>query len=96
MEEIIIEEKDRLPGGWVFEVVVGEDGDSSTHEVELTASDYENITAAQVKPEILIKKSFEFLLERQDKERILPQFSLTEISLYFPEYAEEIQDLLSL
>jgi len=38
----------------------------------------------------LLKKSFEFLLERESKESILSSFDLHDISKYFPEYEEYI------
>jgi len=38
-----------------------------------------------------IKKSFEFLLEREPKESILPRFNLRVINQYFPEFKEEIR-----
>ena len=36
--------------------------------------------------EELVRRSFEFLLEREPKESILSRFDLTVISRYFPEY----------
>ena len=39
----------------------------------------------------LIKKSFEFLLERESKESILSSFDLPVISRYFPEYERVIK-----
>ena len=39
----------------------------------------------------LIKKSFEFLLERESKESILRKFNLKVINQYFPEYEQEIK-----
>ena len=35
---------------------------------------------------MIIKKSFEFLLERESNESILRSFDLEEIENYFPEY----------
>ena len=47
-----------------------------------------------VGPEELIRKSFEFLLEREPKESILSRFDLSVISRYFPEYEREIRKQL--
>jgi hypothetical protein len=41
-------------------------------------------------PERLLEASFEFLLEREPKEAILPRFELPIIERYFPEYASTI------
>jgi hypothetical protein len=43
-------------------------------------------------PEELIRKSFEFLLEREPKESILERFELSRISDYFPEYEQRLQE----
>jgi hypothetical protein len=37
-----------------------------------------------------VRRSFEFLLEREPKESILASFDLTVIARYFPEYESEI------
>lgn len=94
MYNVDVEEKEKLPNGWIFEVVVLDGDESSNHEVELTSSDYEELTDSQVSPERLIKKCFEFLLARKEKEDILSEFNVTEIKLYFPEFDEVISEML--
>jgi hypothetical protein len=42
-------------------------------------------------PEELVRRSFEFLLERESKESILREFDITVISRYFPNYEDEIR-----
>jgi hypothetical protein len=42
-----------------------------------------------------VRRSFEFLLERESKESILSRFDLSLISRYFPEYEQEIKRRLS-
>jgi hypothetical protein len=39
----------------------------------------------------LVRRSFEFLLEREPNTSILREFSLSAIERYFPEYAKEIR-----
>ena len=41
-----------------------------------------------------MKRSFEFLLEREPKELILRQFALPAIGRYFPDYPAEIRKRL--
>ena len=79
---------------FAFRVRVIEAGSESTHQVTLDAKDYARITGAAVEPEKLIRKSFEFLLERESKESILGRFDLSVISRYFPEYEREIKKRL--
>ncbi|MDP1710364.1 MAG: hypothetical protein Q8L46_00255 [candidate division WWE3 bacterium] len=75
--------------GLEFEVVVSEDdGTETAHQVGL---DEEFAKQSRMKPEELVKKSFEFLLEREPKESILPAFTIPNtISKYFPEFKSEI------
>ena len=77
-----------------FRVRVIEAGSESSHQVTLDPKDYERLAAATAGPEELIRKSFEFLLEREPKESILSRFDLSVISRYFPEYEREIKKRL--
>ena len=45
-------------------------------------------------PEALVRRSFEFLLEREPKHLILRQFALPDISLRFPDYPQAIRTRL--
>jgi hypothetical protein len=38
----------------------------------------------------VVRRSFEFLLERESASSILSEFSLDDISRYFPEYEQEL------
>ena len=77
-----------------FRVRVIEAGSESTHQVTLDPKDYARLAGATAKPEELIRKSFEFLLERESKESILGRFDLSVISRYFPEYEREVKKRL--
>ena len=72
-----------------------EDGSESVHQVTLDPKDHARLSGGAVEPEELIRKSFEFLLEREPKESILSRFDLTVISRYFPEYERDIKRRLS-
>ena len=52
------------------------------------------VNGKEVSPEDLVRKSFEFLLERESKNQILRQFELPVISKYFPNYLDEIRKRL--
>jgi hypothetical protein len=77
-----------------FRVRVIEGGSESTHQVTLDPKDCGKLAGATIGPEELIRKSFEFLLEREPKESILTRFDLTVIRRYFPEYEREIKKRL--
>ncbi|HEV2522802.1 MAG TPA: hypothetical protein VGT24_10520 [Candidatus Acidoferrales bacterium] len=77
-----------------FHVRVIESGSETSHQVTLDPKDHGKLAGASITPEILIRKSFEFLLEREPKESILGRFDLSVISRYFPEYEQEIKGRL--
>jgi hypothetical protein len=77
-----------------FRARVIEGGSESTHQVTLDPEDYLRLAGATAEPEELIRKSFEFLLERESKDSILSRFDLSVISRYFPEYESEIKKRL--
>lgn len=78
-----------------FRVRVVEAGGESAHQVTLNPKDYQKLTGGAVEPQELVRKSFQFLLEREPKESILSRFDLSAISRYFPEYEAEIKKRLS-
>jgi hypothetical protein len=78
-----------------FRVRVTESGSDTTHDVTVSPKDYTRLTNGKVEPEELVRRSFEFLLEREPKESILKRFDLSLISRYFPEYEREIKRRLS-
>ncbi len=75
-----------------FLVTIEEKGSRSEHEVILDDEYYQNLTYGEISKEELIKRSFEFLLERESKESILSKFNLRVIKNYFPEYEEKIKN----
>lgn len=69
-----------------FQVTVEDEKSKSSHTVTLDDKFYKKLTGGVIPKEELIKKSFEFLLEREPKEAIMPKFNLDVISRFFPEY----------
>ncbi|MEA1940403.1 MAG: hypothetical protein U9N03_07065 [Candidatus Caldatribacteriota bacterium] len=63
------------------------------YDVILDDEYWQDLTGAKITKEELIKKSFEFLLERESKESILSRFNLKIINQYFPEFEEKIRKL---
>lgn len=81
--------------GWTCTVQVTEPNGQTRHTVVISRNDFDRLTAGkQTTPEELVRKSFEFLLEREPKHHILRQFELPTISRYFPEFPAEIQKKL--
>ena len=76
--------------GWLCQVVITDDGSESRHSVTLTRADFQRLTPSGGTPDGLVRRSFEFLLEREPRESIMKSFALTDIGRYFPEYEGEI------
>ncbi len=77
--------------------------DSSTYQVAVAAqtitthivtvhADYAlKLTKGRISQTELLKKSFEFLLQREPNTSILRSFDLSAISRYFPEFEREMR-----
>ena len=87
-----IDVEERAPG--TFQVTVGEGGSRTTHTVTVDAA-YARGLAGDSDHAELVRRSFEFLLEREPKESILSSFALPVIGRYFPEYEREIRRRLA-
>ena len=73
-----------------FRVTVSDAGGRTEHTVTVAPADYQRLSGGAVTPEELVRRSFEFLLEREPKEAILQTFALSVISRYFAEYETDI------
>jgi len=92
---IQVDRTDTVPDGWAFLVRVTEGGSWTEHRVTVERADYERLTNLVVLPEVLVQKTFEFLLDREPKEGILRQFELTVVARYFPEYEATVKSMLA-
>jgi hypothetical protein len=81
-------------GEFEFRVQIIEKGGESTHRVSMKQADYARLTGGKIEPEELVRRSFEFLLEREPKESILGRFDLSVISRYFPDFEREMKNRL--
>ncbi len=73
-----------------FEVTV-KSGSTTQHTVTVSDDYHQELTGGAVSKEDLLKRSFEFLLEREPNTAILRTFDLPVISNYFPEYEQTIK-----
>ena len=67
---------------------------TTTHTVTLPQAYYEKLTNNKVTPEVLVEKSFEFLLERESNTSILRSFELAVISSFFSDYERIITQMI--
>jgi hypothetical protein len=76
-----------------FEVTV-EGRRVTTHIVTVSDRVYQDLAKGEVPVEVLVEKSFEFLLQREPNTSILSSFDLPVIGRYFPEYEQTIKKML--
>ncbi|MGH9022535.1 MAG: hypothetical protein ACRDV9_05470 [Acidimicrobiia bacterium] len=73
-----------------FAVEVTEGHQRTDHRVTVPEAFDEELGLAGIDPELIVRESFGFLLEREPATSILRAFSLADISRYFPEYRKEL------
>jgi hypothetical protein len=73
-----------------FTVTVRDGVGSSEHVVTLSGTDWDRLGRGYRTPEDLVRASFGFLLEREDRGAILGSFDLAQIATFFPEFEREI------
>ena len=76
-----------------FEVTV-DAGSTTTHVVSVSTDYAAGLTGGKTSTDALVRRSFEFLLEREPNTSILRRFDLPVIARYFPEYERVIKTRL--
>ena len=81
------------PGEYGVEV---EEGNEITgHKVRLPEAFLDDLLLTEVDEELIVRETIDFLLEREPSTSILPEFSLEDVSRFFPEFPEELQRRLA-
>ena len=78
-----------------FGVEVEEGNEITGHRIRLPEAFLDDLLLTEVDGELIVRETFDFLLEREPATSILPEFSLDDVSRYFPEFPEELQRRLS-
>lgn len=78
-----------------FGVQVREGDKETSHRVSVPESLVDDLGLPDLDEERLVRESFLFLLEREPATAILSEFSLDQVSRYFPEYQEELRARLT-
>jgi hypothetical protein len=74
-----------------FEVTIEEGNGASHHTVTVTDDYHQKLTGGSIEKKELLRRSFEFLLEREPKESILSRFDLPTIQRYVPQYEDQLR-----
>ena len=78
-------------GADAFRVTVTDAEGETTHQVTAELAYCQGLTGGAIPAAELVRRSFEFLLDREPKESILRRFALPVIGRYFPEYEREMK-----
>ena len=76
--------------GWRCRVQLTDDRGTGEHLVRVTRADLDRLAPGTADPADLVRRSFEFLLEREPRTSILREFDLPVIGRYFPDYERQI------
>lgn len=77
------------PGTYGVEVTEGTV--TTGHRVTVPTDLLDDLVLGDEEPELVVRASIEFLLEREPATAILSEFSLADIPGYFPEYPDELK-----
>lgn len=89
MGDVIEVSATRAGDGWIANVRVEQGHARTQHRVRVSETDLRRYGAPDVVD--LVRRSFEFLLEREPATSILGEFAIGEIERYFPEYPTVIR-----
>lgn len=83
----------RAVDGWECDVAVEREGERSRHTVSVSESDLRRWGRGQDEAAVedLVRRSFDFLLEREPPSSILRRFDLSVIERYFPDYDQQLK-----
>lgn len=76
---------------WRCRVRLTDDRGTGEHVVRVARADLDRLAPGATEPRDLVRRSFEFLLEREPRTSILREFDLPDIGRYFPEYESGIR-----
>lgn len=89
MGDVIDVSVERGGDGWTATVSVPQGDMRTRHRVRVSEADLRRYGATDVVD--LVRRSFEFLLEREPATSILREFGIRDIEQYFPEYPTVIR-----
>lgn len=92
MVGINVKSKEKTIGGWRLILALEEENEPTLEfNVEVDEDHYVELTNLSITPEDLVKRSFQYLLNREGKHEIIQSFNLRDISKYFPEFEDMVR-----
>ena len=93
-DDISITETNQSDYGWTFLVELGHGEGLIEYMVDVDRDYWARLTNRRVEPAELIHATFKFLLDKEQKERILKRFNLSDVVANFPNYENEMKRIL--
>ncbi|MFP4145441.1 MAG: hypothetical protein ACLFV3_09890 [Phycisphaeraceae bacterium] len=90
MAEIEIGKEVEEANRWSYDVRLFAGGKTRDYHVTLSWQDYDHWSRGRVAPSRVVEAAFEFLLDHEPAEAILPRFDCSLIRRYFPEVDAEL------
>ena len=90
-EEIRVTEMNQSDNGWNYLVELGYGDGLIEYMVEVDVAYWTRLTGRRIEPDELVKMTFNFLLDKEQKEMIRKKFNLAEVVGSFPTYEDEIK-----
>ncbi len=78
-----------------FGVQISEGDTTTSHRVRIPPAMVDDLALGDVEPDVLVRESFGFLLDREPATAILSEFALDDIAKHFPEYYDELRRRLN-
>lgn len=91
---ISITETNQSDYGWTFLVELGHGEGLIEYLVDVDRDYWTRLTNRRIEPVELIRATFKFLLDKEQKERILKRFNLSDVVANFPNYENEMKRVL--
>ena len=91
---IRVTEVSQREDGWTFLVEVGQGDSLIEYFVDVDKDYWTRLTIRRIEPAELVKVTFRFLLEKEQKEVIMKKFNLTDVAGHFPNYENEMRRML--
>ncbi|MEX0775587.1 MAG: hypothetical protein WD042_07710 [Phycisphaeraceae bacterium] len=95
MATITIGTETQSGNAWIYDATVQDGGRTFHFVVTLNWSDYDLWSHGRVRPERVVEKLFEFLLDRESAVSIMPKFDCAVARRYFPEVDRELPAMVA-
>jgi hypothetical protein len=95
MEAVKIARSDEDSADYVFDVQFQDETENYNYKVTFSEDYYKKLSNGKITPEELVRRSFEFMLEREAPGAVMHMFELPIIGRYFPEYEGDMRQSIN-